>query len=41
MTVLEVLAFGLAVQLSAGIVIVINVVLSRLEQDEEQSIGGE
>ena len=35
MTVLEVLAFGLAVQLSTGVVVVINVVLSRLEQDEK------
>ena len=41
MTVLEVLAFGTAVQLSAGIVIMINVVLSRFEQDERQRIGGE
>jgi hypothetical protein len=41
MTVLEALTFGTAVQLSAGIVIVINVVLSRLEQDERQRIGGE
>ncbi len=41
MTVLEVLAFGIAVQLSAGIVIVINVVMSRLEHDERQRIGGE
>jgi hypothetical protein len=41
MTVLEMLAFGLAVQLSAGVVIVINVVMSRLEQDERQRIGGE
>ena len=32
MTVLEVLVFGTAVQLSAGIVVVINVVLPRLEQ---------
>ena len=39
--VLEVLAFGTAVQLSAGIVIVINVVLSRLEQAEAQKIGGQ
>ena len=40
MTVLEVLAFGLAVQLSAGVVVLINVVLSRLEQAETQKIGG-
>ncbi len=40
MTVLELLAFGAAVQLSAGIVIVINVVLSRLEQVEARRIGG-
>ena len=32
MTVIEVLLFGTAVQLSAGLVVVINVVLSRLEQ---------
>ncbi len=40
MTVLEVLAFGLAVQLSAGVVIVINVVMSRLEQDERLNRPG-
>ena len=40
MTVLEVLAFGLAMQLSAGVVVLINVVLSRLEQAETQKIGG-
>ena len=40
MTVVEVLVFGTAVQLSAGIVVVINVVLSRLEQAEAQRIGG-
>ena len=41
MSVLEVLAFGLAVQLSAGVVVLINVVMSRLEQDQRQRIGGE
>ena len=41
MTVLEVLVFGTAVQLSAGVVVVINVVLSRLEQAEAQKIWGE
>jgi hypothetical protein len=40
MTVVEVLVFGTAVQLSAGLVVVINVVLSRLEQAEAQRIGG-
>ena len=40
MTVLEVLVFATAVQLSAGVVVLINVVLSRLEQDEKQGIGG-
>jgi hypothetical protein len=34
MTVLELVAFGLAVQLSAGVVVLINVVMSRLEQDQ-------
>ena len=41
MTVLEVLAFGLAVQLSAGVVVLINVVLSRLEQAKAEEIRGE
>jgi hypothetical protein len=41
MTVLEALTFGTAVQLSAGIVIVFNVVLSRLEQAEIELVGGE
>ena len=41
MTVLEVLVFGTAVQLSAGIVVVINVVLSRLEQAATQTDRGE
>ena len=41
MTVLEVLVFGTAVQLSAGIVVVINVVLSRLEQPAMQTDRGE
>jgi hypothetical protein len=38
---LELLLFALAVQWSVGIVIVINIVLSRLEQAEAQRIGGE
>ena len=41
MTVLEVLAFGTAVQLSAGIVIVINVVLSRLNESDATTGRGE
>ena len=41
MTVLEVLAFGTAVQLSAGIVIVINVVMSGLGQTRSREVGGE
>ena len=41
MTVLELLAFGAAVQLSAGAVVLINVVLSRLQQAEAERIGGE
>ncbi len=41
MSVLELLAFGLAVQLSAGVVVLINVVLSRLEQDRRHRIGGD
>ncbi len=41
MTVLEVLAFGLAVQLSAGAVVMINVVLSRLQHAEAEQVGGE
>ena len=40
MTVLEVLVFATAVQWCAGVVVLINVVLSRLEQAEAQSIGG-
>ena len=40
MTVLEVLVFATAVQWCAGIVVVINVVMSRLEQAETQRIGG-
>ena len=40
MTVLEVLAFGTAVQLSAGVVVLINVVLSRLQHAEAERIGG-
>jgi hypothetical protein len=41
MTVLELLTFGLAVQLSAGVVVLINVVMSRLEQDEITKGRGE
>ena len=41
MSVLEVLAFGLAVQLSAGVVVMINVVLSRLQHAETERVGGE
>jgi hypothetical protein len=41
MTVFEVLLFGAAVQLSAGVVVSINVVLSRLEQAEVERVGGE
>ena len=41
MTVLEVLVFGTAVQLSAGIVVVINVVLSRPKQPAMQTDRGE
>jgi hypothetical protein len=40
MSPLELLLFATAVQWCAGIVIVINVVLSRLEQAETQRIGG-
>jgi hypothetical protein len=38
---LELLLFGTAVQLCAGIVVVINVVLSRLDQGEAHRIGGQ
>ena len=41
MTVLELLAFGTAVQLSAGVVVLINVVLSRLQQADASTGGGE
>ena len=41
MTVLELMVFGLTLQFSAGVVVLINVVMSRLEQDERQRIGGE
>ena len=40
MSPLELLVFATAVQWCAGIVIVINVVLSQLEQDEARRIGG-
>ena len=41
MSPIELLAFGLAVQLSAGAVVLINVVLSRLQQAEAEESGGE
>ena len=41
MSVLEVLAFGLAVQLSAGVVVLINVVLARLQEADASTGGGE
>ena len=41
MTVVEGLVFGTAVQWCAGVVIVINVVMSRLEQAKSEQIGGE
>ena len=41
MSLVEALVFGTAVQWCAGVVIVINVVMSRLEQAETQRIGGE
>jgi hypothetical protein len=41
MSPLEVLVFATAVQWCAGIVVVINIVMSRLEQAETQQIGGE
>ena len=41
MTVIEALLFGTAVQLSAGVVVLINVVLSRLEQAVAARVGGE
>jgi hypothetical protein len=40
MSPLELLVFATAVQWCAGIVVLINVVLSRLEQDETRKIGG-
>jgi hypothetical protein len=40
MSLIEVLLFATAVQWSAGVVIVINVVLSRLNQSEAQRMGG-
>ena len=40
MSVLELLTFGFAVQLSAGVVVVINVVLSRLQQAEAGETWG-
>ena len=41
MSVLELLLFGLAVQLSAGVVVLINVVLARLQLAEAERVGGE
>ena len=41
MTVIEALAFGLAVQFSAGVVVLINVVMSRVEQAGAERFGGE
>ena len=41
MSPIEVLVFATAVQWCAGVVILINVVLSRLEQDETRKVGGE
>ena len=38
---MELLLFGLAVQLSAGVVVMINVVLSRLNEHERSTGGGE
>jgi hypothetical protein len=40
MKVLEWMLFALAVQLSAGVVVMINVVLSRLNESEASSTGG-
>ena len=41
MSLIEVLLFGIALQWCAGVVVLINVVLSRLEQAETQKIGGQ
>jgi hypothetical protein len=41
MSIVELLAFGLAVQLSAGAVVMINVVLSHLSQAEAERVRGE
>ena len=41
MNVVEALVFGTAVQWCAGLVVVINVVMSRLEQAEAEKVGGE
>ena len=41
MTAIEALLFGTAVQLSAGVVVLINVVMSRLQQAEAERIAGE
>jgi hypothetical protein len=40
MSVVEVLLFGTAVQLSAGVVVMINVVMSGLEQTDASTSGG-
>ena len=41
MSPVEWMLFGLAVQLSAGVVVLINVVLSRLNQNDSSTVGGE
>ena len=41
MTVVDALVFGTAVQLATGLVVVINVVMSRLEQAATQTDRGE
>ena len=41
MSPVEWMLFGLAVQLSVGVVVLINVVLSRLQQAEAEPVGGE
>ena len=41
MTVVEVLLFALAVQWCAGVVVMINVVMSRLNQSHVLTSGGE
>jgi len=41
MSPVEWMLFGLAVQLSAGVVVLINVVLSRLQEADASTGGGE